>query len=147
MVELVERGVVVLYLEQGLECTHGSGLVVVVVDFCVVVVGFWVVVVTGAGSGGGMVASGTSGSVDDVVELVGILWVENLSLMNLPLAISLAFGAGKSSDGMPSSASLMNALQMRAGYVPPVTRMPPTLRMGMLPSGEPIHTAVESCGV
>ena len=29
---------------------------------------------------------------------------------------------------------------MVAGYEPPTTRMPPTLRIGTSPTGEPIHT-------
>ena len=41
----------------------------------------------------------------------------------------------------------MYAPQIRAGYEPPVTLIPPTFRIGTLPFGDPIHTAVVSCGV
>lgn len=37
--------------------------------------------------------------------------------------------------------------KIRAGYDPPVTEMPPTLRIGTWPAVAPIHTAVEYCGV
>ena len=41
----------------------------------------------------------------------------------------------------------MNSCHTLAGYEPPVTLMPPTLRIGIRPSGAPIQTAVTSCGV
>lgn len=57
-------------------------------------------------------------------------------------------GASKSPGGIPLVAADMNFSQIWAGIPPPLTGRPRTRSMGRLPSsGQPIHTAVVSCGL
>lgn len=122
----------------------GGGRVVVVVDDGGGPVGGGVVAGGGGGGSGGSSSNGNVVSVGSVV-LVARL-TEYLSRMALPLGT--VRGGSNDSTGMPSSATDMYAFQIMAGMQPPVTRPHTgTLVMGTLPSGAPIHTAVDSCGV
>lgn len=58
-----------------------------------------------------------------------------------------ASGGMNPSGGTSASARRMNAAQIRAGYEPPVTRMPPTFNISIWAAGCPIHAAAVSCGV
>lgn len=73
--------------------------------------------------------------------------VEYLSLINFGLGRSLELGFGKLTDGSSASTAAVYPAQIWAGYEPPVTFLPPTFFMETLPTGDPIHTAVASCGV
>lgn len=83
--------------------------------------------------------------LDLELDLVGR--AEYLSLMNFGLGRSLGLGFGKLTDGSSASTAAVYPDQIWAGYEPPVTFLPPTFFMETLPTGDPIHTAVASCGV
>ena len=68
-----------------------------------------------------------------------------LPLRTFPRKLS---GSGNLVASCSRVASRMKSRKMRAGKPPPVTRSPRTLVIGRLePSGNPIQTAVDRCGV
>ena len=109
----------------------------------------------GAGAVGASVAGGGAGRDGSAEALPrsdrdplagGATSVRGPSPTNLPGRSHTAPPGGNDCGGVPASIEAVNACQIRAGYVPPNTSMPPTSVIGTAASGAPIHTAVASCG-
>lgn len=156
VVEVVveEEVVVVLDVVVAVDVVVVAGAVVVVPRGRLVVV-----VVVGAGriiGVGTVVVAPLSGSVVAVV-LVVVDDDEDEVEVPAPAGRSAALSRRRSPRlsgeavwtgrlGSPATAARMVAAQISAGYEPPVTLRPWTFLMGVMRSGWPTHTAVESWG-